>query len=560
MLRKYAHSLTVALLVGSLALSACGSKGSEPGSQPAPAPQTAAKKPAVGGTFTWYLADDPDLLMPYFGKSAYGAYVWQMVFGEGGLTTFNEKNEPAPYMATSWKKSDDGLVWTFTLRDDIKWQDGQALTAEDVAWTYNMAMSPDYTGKEKSAFDRIQAVKAVNPTTVQITLKEPYAPFLFMTTVEPILPKHAFPADIKVNDIPKTEFAKKPIGAGPYKFVNWQPGQSVTLDRNADYFESKDGKGPFIQTMRFRVITEAQTAVAALEAGEIDYYPNMEPQFVDHFRNDLQDKVTPYDWDRNGFGYQTFNTEKFPTSEKAVRQALTMGLNKQAILKGPLDSKATVPAGPIPPVSWAYDPNAKGLPYDPAAAKKLLDDAGFKVGPSGFREKDGKPLTIDYYATKGNPLIEAIALQSKKDWSDLGLQVNVNFVDFNVLLEKHMEPGDFNVTFSGFSLGVDPDVYYNIYHSSQAAKDAQGLVKGNNVARYKNPAVDKILEEARRTTDLNQRKQLYSQFEKQIIDDAPNNWIYANKYTDFVSKRVKGVVTRPGFGTDFWWQWYINEA
>lgn len=563
MFRKQSFRLLSLMAAVALVLSACsGAPKQEEAKKPdpAPAPAPPAKKPAVGGELVAHIPADPDLLIPYFGKSAYGAAVAGPVFGQGGLLMINEKNEPAPYFAKEWKASPDNLVWTFTLRDDIKFHDGKPLTAEDVVFSYRIPMDKDYTGTSRSAFDRVQEVKALDPRTVQITLKEPFAPFLFTTVTAPVMPKHAFPADIKVNDIPKTEFAKKPFGAGPYKFVEWKPGQSVTLEAFPDYFEAKEGKGPFIQTYRIKVISETQTAVAALEAGEIDMYGNMEAQFVDRFKTEFKDKLNAYDWDRNGFGFMTLNTEKFPTSEKAVRQAMSMALNKEAILKGPLDNKATVPAGPIPPVSWAADPSIKGWPHDMAKAKQVLEEAGFKPNARGVREKDGKPLVIDYYATKGNPLIEAIALQAKKDWTELGLEVNVNFVDFNILLEKHMEPGNFNVTFSGFTLGVDPDSFYNIYHSSNAKKNEQGLVKGNNVARYSNPAVDKLLEEGRRTLDINRRKEIYSQFQKAIIEDAPHIWIYANKYTDFVAKKVKGVINRPGYGASFLYRWYITES
>lgn len=559
MSRKFKYGL-VSLFVGaSLVLSACGGgQKQEPLAPAQPAP--AEKKPAVGGELRFKLSADPDSLVDYFGKSAFGAEVSTGIFGWGGLVMINEKNEPAPYFAKEWKNSPDNLEWTFTLRDDIKFQDGKQLTAEDVEFTFKTLTHPDYNGRWGSTFTYVKDAKAVDPRTVQITLKEPYSPFLFTTAAAPILPKHGFPAGMSPKDMGASDFAKQPFGAGPYKFAEWKPGQYVKIERYPDYFEFKDGKGPWMQSVLFKVITETQTGIAALEAGEIDIYPNTEAQFVSRLQTEFKDKLNGYDWDRNGFGYMTLNNEKFPTNDKAVRRAMTQALNKDAILKGPLDGRAKVPAGPIPPVSWAFDPNVKGLAQDMAAAKKALDDAGYTPNARGIREKDGQPLTVEYYATKGNPLIEAIALQAKKDWTELGLDVQVDFIDFNILLEKHMEPGNFNVTFSGFSLGIDPgSSLYNIFHSSSAKANEQGLVKGNNVARYKNPELDQLIEEGVKVFDVAQRKEIYSKIQKQLIEDAPQIWIYANNYTDFVTKRIKGVINRPGYGASFWYRWYINE-
>lgn len=555
--RRFRGVASLTLLVVFL-VAACG--GSKP---TAPAPETGdsgANQPKLGGTLRFAMTADPDVLNPYFGRSAYGFYVTTPVFGSG-LLQVNEQHQPVPWMAKAYNHSDDNLTWTFTLRDDIKFQDGQPLTADDVVFSYHIPMDKEYTGIYKSDFDEVKEVSALDPRTVQIILKEPYAPLLLNTATRPILPKHAFPAGISVKDMATHPFSKKPIGAGPFKFVDWKTGQYVEMEANPDFFLAKEGKGPFIQTVRIKIISETQVAVAALEAGEIDLYGNMEAQFVDRFKTDFKDRLIAYDWERRGFGFITLNNERFPTNIKAVRLALTMALNRDAIIKGPLDNKAVVPAGPIPPASWAYDRNVKGIGYDPAAARKLLDEAGIKLDAKGVRSADGKPLVLEYAATKGSPLIEAIALQAKKDWTDLGFQVTVNFVEFNTLLEKYLEPGDFNATFSGFNLSVDPDSFYNIYHSSQAKKNDQGLVMGNNNARYINPASDKLLEEARHTFDTEKRKQLYSEFQRLVIEDAPHIWIYANHYTDFASKRVKGVVNVPGSGADldFLYRWYIDE-
>jgi peptide/nickel transport system substrate-binding protein len=563
--RKYIVGFLSLLLISSLVMTACTTKKSN-GGDGGNGGSNGEKKAAVGGEVIVDAPDDPDTLALYWLNSAYAAEVTDRIYGDG-LMRIGFDYKPEPALADGQPQiSADGKTYTFKVRSGVKWHDGQTLTAKDVEFSYGVVLNQDYQGPDKSTYDMIQSVKATDDATVVFQLKEAFAPFLFGGALLQPIPQHIF-KDVAVKDMESSELWKKPVGAGPFKFVEWKSGQYVLLERNPDYWENgKPGQqgtfGPYLEKFRMRIIPENNTAVAALEAGEISFKTSVEPNDVDRLKTEKKDQLTAYDWNRMGYGYQTFQTQLFPTNIKEVRQALSYALNRDAILKGVMNNKATIPSGPIPPIHWAYDKTAKGYSYDPKKAEELLQQAGFKKNAQGVYEKDGKALTIKYVGTKGSGVVEGIALESKKDWEAIGAKVDINLVDFNTLLDKYMKPGDFNVTFSGLGFSVDPHYSFDQnYNSANIRLDAKGVNTGSNKSRYSNPQIDALIAKGKTTTDLNARKQIYQDAQKIIIDDAPENWIYVNIWTDFAKKDIQGVVNWDGYGIDthFVNQWYMTS-
>lgn len=552
------------LLVLVLLVAGCGKRtggdeepgGGEPGG---------AAKPAVGGEVVFAVPADPDTFAIFWLTSAYAAEVTDRVFG-GGLIRVGYSGTPEPHLAEAMPDvSADKKTYTFKLRQGIKFTDGKPVTAHDLAFAYEILMSPDYQGRSKSLVDPIESIKALDDQTLQIVTKEVFAPFLFGSAGVPPLPKHIL-GSVPVADMAGHDFWKNPVGAGPYVLDEWRSGQHTLLKRNPNYWEqgqpgvSGGTVGPFIESIRLRVIPEDNTAIAALEAGELSFADSVDPGQVDRLKAEQKDRLVAYDWNRMGYGYQTFNNEKFPTDIKEVRQALSYALDREAILKGILDGKATIPPGFVPPIHWVFDKTVKGYPRDTAKAAQLLAETGFTKNAQGILEKDGKPLHIKYVATKGHPLIDGIALQSQKDWQALGAVVELVMVDFNTLLDRHMKPGDFNVTFSGLGFSADPHYSFDNYHSRNIRLDQNGVNQGSNMARYRNSEVDRLVEQGKTTIDVEQRRQIYQQAQKLIIDDAVANWIYVNVWTDFARKEIQGVVNWDGYGinTKLMDQWYMT--
>lgn len=567
-MRKERLAWVVWLIALSMLVAACGKSADTDVDKP----DATSQEPAAGGEFVYHVPADPDTFAPFWATSSYSAAVTERVFGDGlmRINPVSKKVEPA--LAVDHPEvSADGTTYTFKLRQGVKFHDGTEVTAEDIVFSYEILMSDEYQGRRKSTVTELESVKALDQYTIEFKTKSVFAPFLFGSASIYPLPKAKLEG-VPIKDLPAHDFWKNPIGAGPWQFVEWKAGQHTLLKRFDDFFEKGQegyelalakgiGKvGPWADTMRIRVIPDTNTAVVALENGELSWFGSVEPSHVERLKNQHGDKLNDFDWNRMGYGYQTFNNDKFPTNIKEVRQALSHALNRPDIIKGVMDGRATLPAGFVPPIHWVYSDKIKGYEYDPKKAAQLLEKAGFKKNSKGVYELNGQPLKLQYVATKDSPVVEGIALQSKKDWEALGAEVEVILVDFNTLLDRHLKPGSYHVTFSGLGFTTDPHFSFEDYHSANIRLDAQGVAQGSNTSRYKNEKVDELIERGMNTIDVNERKKIYNEAEQMIVEDAPANWIYVNLYTDLAKKEILGITNADGYGMVNDPQWFVNVA
>lgn len=555
------------LMALSLVLAACGPKQSDPpaqtpSEQPGGQTQTPSQPetpsgPKVGGELNLRLSQDPDSLNPILSSSAYGSMIYGLVYSS--LFDFDLDWSPKGDLAEWWDTSEDGLTFTVKLREGVMFHNGVELTADDVVFTMKAIKHPDYTGPRAASLEPVEDIVAVDKYTVEFKLKEPFAP-IFTNINYGILQAKLFEGS-EIGDMENHPVSWNPVGTGPYIFKEYVRGQYALLERNPNWFRSEEeGGAPFIQTIRMKVIPDDQTALAALENGEIDL-DTPPPSEVKRLLTEYEGKLIPVQYQRNGWGYIVINTTKPPLDDVRVRQALTHALDREAIIQGALDGEAVVPPGPIPPVSWAYKEDLKTLGYDPARAEQLLQEAGFTKGPDGIYQKDGQPLKLTLYATSGSSLIEALTTMARQMWQAVGIDVDVQLMDFNAMNENHLQPGKFDMAFQAFNLGLDPDSLYHIFHGSLGKPNAAGLVTSFNRMRYDNPEVNRLLEEGRREFDPEKRKEIYGEAQQLIVNDAPVILMYSNIYTDFHTPRVKGVVNFPGGGAtlDYLYKWWIEE-
>lgn len=572
-MRKNRRSLAAAavLLALSMVLAACGPKQPAPPSSSGgeqqqqggtqtetPSTQTPAPSgPKVGGELNLRLSQDPDNLNPILSSSAYGSMIYGLVYSS--LFDFDLDWSPKGDLAEWWETLDEGLTFRVKLREGVLFHNGEELTSEDVVFTMKAIKHPDYTGPRAASLASVEDIVAVDKYTVDFKLTEPFAP-IFTNINYGILQAKLFEGT-EIGDMENHEVTWNPIGTGPYIFKEYVRGQYALLERNPNWFRSEEeGGAPFIQTIRMKVIPDDQTALAALENGELDV-ETPPPSEVKRLLTEYEGRLIPVQYERNGWGYMLLNTQRAPLDDVRVRQALTHALNRQAIVDVALDGEAVVPPGPLPPVSWAYKEDLKTLDYDPARAEQLLQEAGWTKGADGIWEKNGEKLELDFYATAGSSLIEALATMARQDWEKVGIKVNVQLMDFNAMNETRLQPGEYDIAFQAFNLGLDPDSLYAIFHGSLAKPNAAGLVTSFNRMRYDNPEVNALLEEGRRESDPEKRKEIYGRAQQLIVNDAPVILMYSNLYTDFHTPRVKNVVNFPGGGAtlDYLYQWYIEE-
>lgn len=572
-MRKNRRSLAAAavLLALTMVLAACGPKESAPPASPGTEQQggtqtqtpstspsdTPSSGPKVGGELNLRLNQDPDNLNPILSSSAYGSAIYGLVYSS--LFDFDVDWSPKGDLAESWDTLDDGLTFRVKLREGVLFHNGEELTSEDVVFTMKAIKHPDYTGPRAASLASVEDIVAVDRYTVDFKLSEPFAP-IFTNINYGILQAKLFEGT-EIGDLENHPVTWEPIGTGPYKFKEYVRGQYALLERNPDWFRSEEeGGAPFIQTIRMKVIPDDQTALAALENGELDV-ETPTPAEVKRLLTEYEGRLMPVQYERNGWGYILINTTKEPLTDVRIRQALTYALDREAIVQGALDGEAVVPPGPLPPVSWAYKPDLQTIGYDPAKAEQLLQEAGFTKGADGIYQKDGQPLKLTLYASSGSSLIEALTTMARQMWQDVGIDVTVQLMDFNAMNENHLQPGNYDMAFQAFNLGLDPDSLYALFHGSLAKPNAAGLVTSFNRMRYDNPEVNALLEEGRRESDPDKRKEIYGEAQQIIVNDAPVILMYSNLYTDFHTPRVKGIVNFPGAGAtlDYLYQWWIDE-
>jgi peptide/nickel transport system substrate-binding protein len=437
-----------------------------------------------------------------------------MVFD--ALYGMDNKITPYPVLADGMPQiSTDGLSWTVKLRKDVKFSDGQPLTADDVVFTYNIPLSKDYAGPRKSDFDVLKSVEKVDDYTVKFNLKNKYAPF--QTEVLPsygILPKHLL-KDISVKDMEKADFNKKPVGTGAMKFVEWKSGQYVKLERNENYFLKK----PSIATLTYKIVPDANALVAQLQSGEVN--------LIDVAANNVK---TVKSLTQTGGKYQMFESpdlaycyvgwnNKSPLfSDPKVRQALTMALDREAIVKNILDGNGKVANAPESELSFAYKKDVTSFPYDMAKAKQQLADAGWKPGPDGILVKDGKKFSFELLTNQGNKIREQIATYMQQQFKQLGIEVKPRIVEWSAFNNQYIIPGKYDAAVEAWGTGTDPDLT-PIFSSTS-------IGNGLNYNFYKNPKVDELNKVQLQELDQNKRAEDLGQIEDLIAQDQTYTFLY----------------------------------
>jgi peptide/nickel transport system substrate-binding protein len=449
-----------------------------------------------------------------------------------GLVRYKDGTlEVEPALAESWTISDDGTVYTFDLRDGVSFHDGSALTAEAVKFNFDRMLDENHpfydTGPFPLSFffSAIDSVTAEDADTVTFTLKEPYAPFLSNL---------AYPTGLIVSPEAVKEFGKDfgrhPSGTGPFRFAEWESNAKVVVVRNEDYW----GGAPALEAVVFRPITDANTRVAEMLAGGIDLMVEVPPDSVATFTDDasyqVHEQAGPHVW------FLILNAKEGPLADKKMRQAVNYAIDKKALVENVLQGTAEVAAGPTPPAfAWAYNEELDPYPYDPAKAKSLIEEAGHAGAELTFYVTEGGSGMLD-------PVPMGAAIQA--DLAEVGLNVEIETYEWNTFLGK-VNPGlEGKADMAEMAwMTNDPDTLPYLALRSDAFPDKGGF----NSGYYSNPEVDKLLEAARRSTDQEERAELYKQMQAIVHDDAPWAFIANWKQNAVASSAVDGFSLQPSF-------------
>jgi peptide/nickel transport system substrate-binding protein len=484
-------------------------------------PATPAIQPQKGGQIIVGISQEPQNFNPIMPTIESQRGVHMAIYDD--LWRIDPKGNFVPNLAVEIPTqgnggiSKDGTLFTVKLRKDAKWHDGQPFTAKDVVFTWQRLMNPKVSAFSTVGFDQIDSMWAVDDSMVKFKMKQTYSPILVALSDMFIVPEHILGKSVDIN---KDEFnTKRPVGTGAFKFAEWVAGDHITLEANTAYH----GPGPYIDRLIYKYIPDLTVLFTQFKTGEIDItgiqgipvdlYPEARtlPGITLHVN-----PGTTYDCIAPNFLLPLFQ-------DKRVRQALYSGMDKKPIVEKIFLGLVPEAETYVPPQSWAYNPKIKGThKYDPERAKKLLEAAGWKVGPDGIRVKDGKRLSFENACTAGNKQREQIQQLLQQQWRQIGVEMRINNKPAAVLFGDFYRLSKFETIINGIGMGADPEHSFRLHSKYIPAKGGMGR---NSIA-YENPEVDRLLEAGVREMDREKRKTIYYKLQEVLADDLPYLPIY----------------------------------
>ncbi len=454
---------------------------------------------------------------------------------------------PVPFLA-------EPLV-VFHLREGVRWHDGKPFTSRDVEFTYRAIMDDATASPRKADFDLIQSVETPGLRTVRVTYRKPYSPALNSWMIS-ILPAHIL--DGKSQDWWSKHFNRSPIGTGAFRFAEWRTNEFIRVVRNPDFF---DAPAPWLDAIVFHSLPDQLALRLSFETRQIDFW-TAEPWTVQAFQNDPRFDV--FSAPASQYTYIGWNLKRPLFQDPKVRQALAHAVDVQAMVKYILYGNGIQSTGIFTPQMWFFNPRVVPFTYDPAKAAALLDEAGWVLGPDGFRTKDGQRFSFTLITNNANEVRRDIATLVQDNLRALGIEVRVELYEWAVFLKNYVNKGNFDAVVLAWSLGYDYD-QFQIWHSSQTNPEQL------NVVGYQNPEVDRLLESIRQEYNRDRIISMAGLMQSIIYRDQPYLFLYVPQGTSVMwrdSYRIRRPnpeggwidepVTMTKAGWSFWSDWFYR--
>jgi peptide/nickel transport system substrate-binding protein len=474
-----------------------------------------AQTPKRGGTLVAAAEIDPIGLDPHNSSNFSSAQAYDHIYES--LTAYDEKTNIIPALATSWEIANNGKTYTFKLRPNVKFHNGQPMTADDVKYSIDRVLDPKTASPWLSWLNAIKEIKVVDPLTVQMNLDAPYPLLGSFAGIRAsgIIPKgYAEQENLKI----------KGIGTGPFKLVEYVPQDRIVYARNTDYW---DKSLPYLDGMVFKVLTEENARIAALRAGQIQYaFLNAPGAAQLEGTPGITVMRSPYAW----VVLHYINVRNKPLSDARVRRAMRMAVDTNEVIQKAAFG-AGVPSGPVPTGygDWYLDP--KTLPYlkpDVEGAKKLLAEAGY---PNGFK--------VEIKCSPQYPEFVATTLVIQESLKKLNIDVTATQMEWGAFVADNAksnnscgrEGGDIYASANTFR--PDPDGFLYPYFHSKGTINKGGCDTPD-------PKLDALLLEARQSTNHAERRRLYEEAQRIVVRDCPNWWWYAKHNIEAVSNKLQG--------------------
>jgi peptide/nickel transport system substrate-binding protein len=534
-------------MVALVGLGACG------GGTTGPTTQT----PVKGGTLTVAIWQEPNTLYPYYATQTVSTLVYETALE--GLVQVSPEGNYQPVLAREVpttgnggvKLSSDGkrMDVTYHLKPGLKWADGQPVGSDDVAFTWQAIMK-DPKVTTRGGYDQITAIDTPDPLTAVVHYGSIYAAFAsrFSTSAgQPVLPRHVLE---KEADISKSEFVRTPFGTGPFKITEFKSADHITAERNPNYREA--GK-PHLDRIIFRSVPSREVALAQLKAGEVGAMWNLlEAQLPELAKqSDIKVRAVPSpSVERLEFNLARPGNPADPAvahpvlGDVNVRHALVLATPKKQLIDKLLFGKATVAQSTLS-AGWAAPRDVHQEDYNPARAKQLLDQAGWRPGPDGIRVKNGVRASLKITTTTGDKIREEVEQVLIDEWRQVGVALEVGNIPSSVLFgswsaNSPRKRGNFDVNMYASSPDIDPQETVAQRFACDNIPRPQNNGEGFNYYRYCDAQTDQLIQQAGSIVDQDKRKQLYATILKRINDAQISVWLYNRSNIDAYRLDVGG--------------------
>jgi peptide/nickel transport system substrate-binding protein len=462
-----------------------------------------------GGELRVHVEAEPAVLCDLIEHDAWSKWIVENQINETLFFQDPWSGKISGRLASSFEAAPEKL--TLHLRGGVKWHDGAPFSSDDVVFTLERARDPAVGADQRSDLDPVRAITAPDAQTVVLELARP-APFLRQALAHlSILPKHLLDG----KDLRKAEYARAPVGTGPFRFARWKAGDEIVVERNPQYWD----KLPHLDRIVFKIVRDRQVAYELYRRGELDVMWRLPPGRADDARSD--GKLAGHRmlvWTPKAYFFVVYNTHKL--ADPRVRRALTLLTDRERFQKVAFGGHARLVTGPYPPGTASYDATIPAWPFDPKAARALLDAAGLKS------------LKLTFLLTAGSRTVEQLATLMKEDFARAGIELDVAAVDFAVLLDR-LRHHAFDLSALQWTMLLEQD-NYTLFHSSQAES-------GQNYGGWKSPRADELLDQIRATSDDDARHALDRALHKLVHEEQPYTFLLSPEVQTMEAPRVRGL-------------------
>ena len=477
-----------------------------------------------------------DTFDPYTAPEAAGQRLGDLLFDS--LIELGPGDDYVPSLAKSWLIGSGGTDVTFNLRDDVFWHDPKGhggvsakFAPDDVVTTVRLLTAAGSEVPNRERFMVIRAAEKTGPNTVVIhfqrALSDPLRVLMFK-----MLPAHKLGAAPSLTR--NSDFARNPIGTGPYMFAKASSQGEVMLVANSKYFRG----APQIPQIVMKSYADQNVMAQSLMFNSLDLVTYVSPRDLGEVVGDSKLNVVPYD--ALSFSFFAMNNSRGVLKDKRVRQAISQAINRQEMLEAFFQGKGRLISGPFPPTSWAYNLDVKPLSYDVERAKSLLASAGLRLKNGQLETPTGQPVVLVFAVPLAgeSEMIKRVVLAFQGYLEAVGIKVDLQFMDWLVWKKKVLGEHDFDATIASWSFD-DASNITSLFHSSSAK------AWGNNFVMYQNPEIDSLMTEADATNDFDKKRAIYHKVHAVLAEDAPYTYLWTLQHHAAHNNRLSGVRVEP---------------